>query len=177
MDSNPVGYLSEYELRHLAKDLDELGKTADLHRLLALDTSKGRNAWFEAKYVGGNAGGFLADVSLAWHAAWRADDALGDGVRAGSNATLQARYALITASVNSLAKNLPPDLVRMAVQYDLLSPLAVLDLLRSSTAGPARAADVLVQLAPLPDILLEEAVTVCANGRRARVWKVWPPLR
>jgi hypothetical protein len=62
---NPFGRLRDYELRHLAEDLGELGPHEKLHRLLLLEDTDGRNAWYEAKDATGAGAGYVADVERA----------------------------------------------------------------------------------------------------------------
>ena len=121
LTGNPVVHLTEYELRHLAEHLEASGRAEDLHRLLALETGEQRNAWYEAKEAVGDTAGFLADVTRAWRLAERAYSAT-DSTRTGRSIGLQNRYALIRASLNSLAVNVPPALMSSLVQHGVWSP-------------------------------------------------------
>jgi hypothetical protein len=104
---NPVAALSEYDLRHLAAHLEESGRADELHRLLALETSERRNAWYEAREVRGESSGFLSDIARAWRLA----DESYFQYQSPTATGLQCRYALTVASINSLEKNMPPELL------------------------------------------------------------------
>ena len=58
--------LTPYELRHLTAHLEEAERIDDLHRLLALTTREGRNAWYRAKDSAGDFPGYVTDVDRAW---------------------------------------------------------------------------------------------------------------
>jgi len=62
--SNPVFHVSSYGLKHLVGHLHRSGRWTDLHRLLALETDDGRNAWYEAKRSGLDAD-YVQDISIA----------------------------------------------------------------------------------------------------------------
>jgi|GEM_PF-2376937 len=102
---NPLADLTPYELRHLVGHLIEIGCINIIHRLLALETTKGDNAWFDAKR--GDAPAFASDVADAWRVS-EAPDAEGAGWRDGRTFGLQVRYALLIATVNSLADTFTP---------------------------------------------------------------------
>src|SRR2546423_1780660 len=108
--ANPVANLSAYELRHLVNHLEAAGRVADLHHLLALETDEKRNAWYDAKESCGDTESYITDVTRVWeladHAYSPAKQALLD---------LQTRCALMLASLNMVAQNLPPDLVPLLV--------------------------------------------------------------
>jgi hypothetical protein len=138
-EDNPIAHLTEYELRHLAAHLEAPGRADDLHHLLRLewvrtedvphirqglrgwlDRLLGRrrfrterhctNAWYAAKEAVGDTAGYLADVQRAWRLANQSAES--------EAIVLQCRYALITASVNSLATNLPPAYEQLYYQQE-----------------------------------------------------------
>ena len=63
--ANPFAALTEYELRNLVAHLDAAGRHEQLHRVLALTTGEGRNAWYEAQLASGDAEDYVADVAVA----------------------------------------------------------------------------------------------------------------
>jgi hypothetical protein len=81
VSTNPVGHLSLYELRHLARHLEDSGRGADLHRLLALDWAEAdrssshqggtcpkivrQNAWFSIHDEMGDLSGYVTDIACA----------------------------------------------------------------------------------------------------------------
>lgn len=95
LDGNPVAHLNEYELRHLVAHLEATGRTEDLHRLLALESSNHSNAWYEAKEAIADTAGYLGELAIAWRIS---EDEFTN--RCSQLAIgLQCRYALIVASV------------------------------------------------------------------------------
>jgi hypothetical protein len=109
---NPVAHLTEYELRHLAQHLEASERTDDLHGLLALGASECRNAWYEAKEARDETAAYLADVEHAWRLAeGRSDDV-----------HRQCRYALVTATIDNLATNIPPGLYVALVEKGVWAP-------------------------------------------------------
>jgi ribosomal 50S subunit-associated protein YjgA (DUF615 family) len=115
-----------------------------LHELLATEVD-GRNAWFDAKDRIGDTAGFLADVELAWSQADEAYDR-----EPGKSIGLQCRYALIKASINSLAE-IPPALMIALVKHRYWKPVKALAYIRQ-ISDPKKRFESLVTLADqLPD--------------------------
>ena len=110
-----------YGLRHLVAHLEASGRVEDLHRLLAVETSEQRNVWYEVKEAIDDAAGYLTDVIRAWRLV-EETCAPTDSEHAGRGIGLQCRYALITASLNSLAKNIPPALLVALVEKGIWTP-------------------------------------------------------
>ena len=101
-----------YELRHLAAHLVAAERYFDLHRLLTWQTGEpGKNTWYEACAEAGEIAGYLGDVRRGWDAA---------AARLGADPVeclaLQARYALMTATLRSLASAVPPSLMAELVR-------------------------------------------------------------
>jgi hypothetical protein len=101
-----------YGLRQVARHLDEAGRIDELHQILRCETG-GRNLWWLAHERTGEISGFLADVARARAAA---EDC---GQR--EDVALRVRYALIEASVASVAGRLPAELVGQLVDRGLWS--------------------------------------------------------
>jgi hypothetical protein len=120
-----------YGLKHVVSHLAKAGRTDDIHTLLAVGWELGAeanlprrpaNAWYLAHETAGDTAGYLADVELAWRLT---QNQLEEEVAAGrpqESLGLQLRYALFSASVNSLASNLPPSLVVALVKYGSWTP-------------------------------------------------------
>ena len=125
LNDNALSHLDEYELRHLTAHLEESGQVQLLHRLLTLETNEQRNAWHEAKEATADIAGYTADVARAWRLAEEAY-APSDSSDAGHSIALQCRYALITASISSLASNTPPTLMWALVEKGLWSGASAL---------------------------------------------------
>lgn len=119
LPDNPVAILTEYELRHLAAHLEAAGRDKDLHHLLALETSAGHNAWFEAKLAHSDLQGYLTDIQLAWRLTEIAHDI-----------PRQIQYALCQSSVVTLLTYFPPKLLIMAIKYQILPPQHMLPMIK-----------------------------------------------
>jgi len=114
-----------YGLRHLTTHLATAGDSR-LHRLLAAEWSdevvtpgvrqRSRNAWHAAAESSGDSARYLDDVARAWRAAEMATARQVEGGEPASRLGLELRYALITVSVNSIAANVRPSLVKALVE-------------------------------------------------------------
>jgi hypothetical protein len=95
--------------------LEKAGAEDELHALLREETPEGRNGWFEANERLGQSAVFADDVARAWRLA------KGASVDGGGTpgVALPCRYALVTASLNSLAGNLSPGLLVALVRQGL----------------------------------------------------------
>jgi hypothetical protein len=146
-----------YGLRHLAYHLDASGRTDDLHKLLALADSKGKNAWYEAKKFGEESLSYSKDIKLAWNRAEKNFNPL-DKVQASKNINLQCRYALIRSSNKSIADNFSPSQLVSILKYELLDVNTVLAFALEKPM-PERRIESLVLLVPhLPNHLKEIAI-------------------
>lgn len=120
-----------YPLRHLARHLELCGRTADLHRLLAVEqhTSAGRalNVWFVAHDSSGHVANYLADVARAWGVS-RTDtnDALRRHQQAATIGT-ELRYALMGGSIGSLTANVSAELLGQLLRAGIWSADRALD--------------------------------------------------
>ena len=91
-----------YIHRHLTWHLQQAGREDEIHALMAMSDEQGRNAWFEACDRLGQPAIFMQDVKRGWSIAEQSYEE--DHCR---SIVLQCRYALITATLNSLVENLP----------------------------------------------------------------------
>jgi len=165
-----------YGLRWLAAHLEGADRVNDLHRLLRLEWTHAEdgapyskpmrswwrrlgwkpsrrirhyNAWHQTHEQAGQVEAYLADVARAWRLAEQnAHEGLG----------LQVRYALITASLNSLARNLPPSLLVALIQNGVWSAARGLAYARQ-VPHPLQQSVALAELGPyLPEPLMKEAI-------------------
>jgi hypothetical protein len=121
--NNPVGQLTEYELRHLPAHLESAGRDGDLHCLLVLETVEHSNAWYEARAAQGDITAYLADIQRAWQlATTQARDQNTDCKQAPAIA-LEIRYALMAASIHNVASNTLPLLIVAMVKQNVWSPV------------------------------------------------------
>ncbi len=105
-----------YGLRYLAPHLEASGRVNDLHLLLALETANQRNAWYEAKDAYGTVADYMADVARAWLLAENVSESMIKKGEIAQTIGLEIRYALISASINSLLTNIPPELLVALVE-------------------------------------------------------------
>ncbi|MEH1906954.1 NB-ARC domain-containing protein, partial [Nostoc sp.] len=105
------GYIHQRLVWHL----DKAGQVEEIHQLLREESVTGNNRWYEVREKLGETAGYITDISRAWEL-----------VEANcTESTLpqvvgwQCRYALMTASLNSLAANLPVELLVTLVKNNL----------------------------------------------------------
>ncbi|MHC5762177.1 NB-ARC domain-containing protein, partial [Nostoc sp.] len=104
------GYIHQYLVWHLEK----AGQLEKIHQLLREESATGSNGWYEVREQLVQTGGYITDISRAWE--------LAEANRTESTPSLQCRYALITASMNSLAANLPANLLVALVKNKMWTP-------------------------------------------------------
>src|ERR1041385_2826714 len=115
-----AGGLTAYEIRHRAPHILQAGTGAALHRLLAHETSDGRNFWFQCKEELGDIDGFMADVQLAAKAAGRSFAC--EPPHKAEALALQVHYALTITSVHSLVRNVASNLIAALAREGLWHP-------------------------------------------------------
>ncbi len=100
-----------YIHRQLTWHLEQAGWIDEIHTLLGSSDRLGHNAWFETCDRLGQPAIFVEDVARAWAIAEQQYEQ--DKTR---SIVLQYRYALITATLNSLLENLPIDMIKEFVK-------------------------------------------------------------
>ncbi|RCJ41332.1 hypothetical protein A6770_09475 [Nostoc minutum NIES-26] len=100
-----------YIHQHLVWHLEKAGQIEEIHKLLREESATGSNGWYEVREQLGQIAGYITDISRAWE--------LAEKRWTQSTLGLQCRYALITASLNSLAANLPVELLIALVKSNL----------------------------------------------------------
>jgi hypothetical protein len=108
------GYIHQRLVWHLEK----ARQVEEIHCLLWEESATGNNGWYEVREQLAQTGGYITDISRAWEIAeaTRTESVLSQVI------SLQCRYALITASMNSLAANLPADLLVALVKNKMWTP-------------------------------------------------------
>ncbi len=134
----------DYGRRHLAQHLVKGDRVEELHTLLALEKD-GKNAWFKVKNDEADTAGFLADVELAWS---QADEAYDPDL--GKSIGLQCRYALVKASINSLAR-IPAALMMALVKHQYWKPTKALAYIRQIPDPKERFENLTALAEQLPD--------------------------
>jgi hypothetical protein len=136
----PFAALDDYDVRHVVTHLMYSGRDGDVHKLLRLEVGEERrNGWFAERERRGDVGGYLDDVTQAWTAASHCvTDAIMNGHPAAA-LPLELRYALITSSINSLSRNLPPTLLAALVAGGMWSITQALRYAAQQPFAPLRA--------------------------------------
>ncbi len=144
------GYVHE----HLSWHMEQAGQPEAIHALLRLETPEGHNVWYEAREALGQTAGYQDDVRRAWRLAEEDFASRSSPFAIG----LQCRYVLIIASLNSLAKNVPPALLVALVEKSVWPPAQGLAHAQQMP-NPGQRGETLAGLAPhLPESLLQEAL-------------------
>ena len=143
---------------HLTWHLQKAGRANEIHALLSEETAAGRNGWFETRDRLGQASGYLDDVSKAWQLAEESSAQQIELNEPALDAGLETRYALITTSLRSLARNIPPNLISRLEETKKWAPEQRLSYARG-ISDPGKRGSALVALAPqLPDRLLNRLI-------------------
>nr|WP_322713067.1 NB-ARC domain-containing protein [Nostoc sp. ChiSLP03a]MDZ8214187.1 NB-ARC domain-containing protein [Nostoc sp. ChiSLP03a] len=108
------GYIHQYLVWHLEK----AGQLEEIHSLLREESATGSNGWYEVREQLAQTGGYITDISRAWELA----EASFNKLTLSQVVSLQCRYALITASLNSLAANVPVKLLVALVKNNFWTP-------------------------------------------------------
>ena len=158
------GYIYNQLIWHLEK----ARKIEEIHQLLREETAEGGNGWYSKCEKEAKTAIFIKDVVKAWQLA-EADFANNSGQSMG----LQVRYALITTSLNSLATNIPPELIAALIKHEIWTPAQGLVYVRQSQDS-SKQAEGLEKITPyLPPTLLPEALEIArgigSENYRARV--------
>ena len=103
-----------YTHDHLVWHMEQAGQEDEIHTLLREETTDGRNGWYQCRERLGQIAGYLADVKRAWQLAEKQFSQRALPLSIGC----QCRYALITVSLNSIFKNVPPSLLAALVQSE-----------------------------------------------------------
>ena len=159
---------------HLSWHLEQAQQLDRLHQLLQETTSAGRNGWYEACDQLGQTANFVTDVARAWQVAeqqYEQDPA--------QSIALQLRYALIRTTLNSLAKNIPAELMAALVEKRVWFPAQALTYAQQAQESSKRAA-ILQALAPhlpasLLPVALEVARSIQAESSRAEALRGLAP--
>ncbi len=164
-----------YGARHIVSHLDRAGRTDEVHNLLRLERAPTEdrsqpadsialalrekwspfdgtprsirvrpiNHWYAFRESRNDTSGYLSDVSRAWQIAME-----NAGARDfDSGLALQLRYALITASLHSLAGRIPAPLIVASVQKGVWSESQAVIIARHMT-DPKHRAEALILLLP-----------------------------
>ena len=143
---------------HLLWHFEQSGHPELMHRLLKESTSEGRNGWYEVCDQMGQTANFVTDVARAWQAA----DTL-YAKNENESIVLQSRYALITTSLNSLAQNIPPEVIATFVEKGFWTPAQGLAYVRQAQQPSQRVNGLIKLVLHLPEGLMGEALAVARS--------------
>ncbi|MEH2393184.1 MAG: NB-ARC domain-containing protein [Nostoc sp.] len=107
-----------YIHQHLVWHLEKAGQFEKIHQLLREESAIGNNGWSEVQEKLGQTAGYITDISRAWELA----EANWNESTLPQVVGLQCRYALITASLNSLAANVSVELLIALVKNNFWTP-------------------------------------------------------
>ena len=134
--------------------MEKAGQVRAIHALLSEEEE--RNAWFQKRERLGQTAGFLEDVSRAWKLAEKDSEECARREEPAPSISLEVRYALMVASLSTLAQNVPPILLTALVEKGLWPPAQGLAY-ALQVPEPEQRAKALVGLAPyLSEALREE---------------------
>ena len=147
---NDDGYIHTHLTWHMAK----AHRYEDIHNLLREETEEGYNGWYQAHERLGQRSDYWTDVAHAWRLAREVSDSLLEQNQLATSVGLETRYALITASLNSLAGNIPPMLIKRLVEAKIWTPEQGVEHARhipieKEFMGPGRRVQALAALASL----------------------------
>ena len=164
------GYICDHLTWHMekAESLDEI------HQLLREETTDfKRNGWYSTCERFGKTAIFVGDLARAWKLA-EAEYETNPSRAIG----LQCRYALITSSLNTIAANIPPELISLLVEKKFWAPAQGLAYAQQVRSLPKRV-EALRKIAPyFPDIYseaLEAARNISSEYSRAIALRALAP--
>jgi hypothetical protein len=165
-----------YGIRHIVSHLEHAGRANEVHQLLRLErshsrdssgtaafiraavrqkwstetdredssTSRAVNLWYEYRESRNDISGYLSDITRAWHLGTQIHT---ENHNLAPGLPLQFRYALITASLHSLAGTIPPQLLVAAVEKGAWPTVQALSVARHIT-NVKRRTEALIGLVP-----------------------------
>ncbi|MCA2553266.1 MAG: trypsin-like serine protease, partial [Microcystis sp. M04BS1] len=145
------GYIYNQLIWHLEK----AEKIEEIHQLLREETAEGGNGWYSQCEKEAKTATFIKDISRAWQLA-EADFV----DNPSQSIALQVRYALITTSLNSLAGNIPPELIALLIEHEIWTPAQGLAYVRQNQDDEKRAKGLRLISPYLPPTLLPEALAI-----------------
>ncbi|MEO0869457.1 MAG: NB-ARC domain-containing protein, partial [Cyanobacteria bacterium J06642_11] len=142
-----------YIFAHLTWHMEQAARPEEIHRLLRVSNEAGRNGWYEACDAIGKPAGFVNDLGRAWQlAVENYENAPGESV------ALLWRYALIRGSLNSLASNVPAEMVGGLVQHGYWQAAQGLAYAQQAQDPWHRAACISAIVPYMPEALLPEVL-------------------
>jgi hypothetical protein len=112
--------VDRYGALHLASHLKGAEREEDIHRLLALNSpaaivcdraGRRENIWYAVHDRIGESAAYSSDVTLGWNLAKASTDEASVTIEPIASIGFEIRYSLVTASIASIAANIPPELI------------------------------------------------------------------
>ncbi|MFG6101674.1 NB-ARC domain-containing protein [Leptothoe sp. EHU-05/26/07-4] len=172
-----------YIYAHLTWHMEQAKQPKEIHRLLRISNEQGRNGWYEACDAIGKPAGFVNDLGRAWQLAIDAYDQ-----EPSQSVALVFRYALIRTSLNSLASNVPAELVGALVEKGVWQVAQGLAYAQQAQNPWHRAACISAVVPHMPKALLPEVLKTIGQINDAvyrsyvlsklaeRFLEVWPDV-
>ena len=143
------GYIYAYLTWHM----EQAKQPQSIHQLLQVSNDQGRNGWYEACDAMGKPAGFVNDVGRAWQLAIQTYEQ-----KPSEAVALVFRYALIRSSLNSLASNVPAELVGALVDKGIWQAAQGLAYAQQAQNPWHRAACISAIVPHMPKALLPEVL-------------------
>ncbi|MEA5467049.1 NB-ARC domain-containing protein [Leptothoe sp. PORK10 BA2] len=173
------GYIYAYLTWHM----EQAKQPESIDQLLQASNEEGRNGWYEACDAIGKPVGFVNDLGRAW------TQAVADyGQSPSQTLTRLFRYALMRASLNSLASNVPAPLVGALVEKGIWQPAQGLAYAQQAQDPWQRAECIAAIVLYMPKSLLPEVIKTIGQIKDAvyrsyvlsklaeRFAEVWPDV-
>lgn len=161
-----------YALRHVAAHLEGAGRLTDLSRLLRIEWTTGQrreNVWYTVHEKTKDLAGYLSDVGRVWRAADAASRTAIERGKPAVTVAIEARCALLIASVRSLASQVGPSLLAALVEKGIWEPKHALTYARQIPTATQRLLAMARLLLVLPEPhrgkALNEAVAAAKRCR------------
>ena len=158
-------YLIQYYAHHLERT------RAPVDDLMALLVPEWRQAW---ERQDGGLSGLLADVHRAWNAVAAEDDRLIKRGAAPVRLADEIYCALCSASIRSLAENIPPPLMKRLLEEKIWSPQQALAYARNTIDTDRKGVSLIIAAQFLEPaerrLAVEEAIAVARESESGEIW-------
>ncbi|MEM9152768.1 MAG: NB-ARC domain-containing protein, partial [Cyanobacteria bacterium P01_F01_bin.3] len=142
-----------YILAHLTWHMEQAKQIRAIHDLLQTSNEEGRNGWYSACDAIGKPACFVNDMGRAWQLATANYEEAPE-----KTVTLLMHYALVRTSLNSLASNVPAELVGALVEKGVWQAAQGLAYAQQAQKPWHRAACISAIVPHMPKALLPEVV-------------------
>ncbi|PZO47485.1 MAG: hypothetical protein DCF15_18965, partial [Phormidesmis priestleyi] len=151
-----------YIYASLTWHMEQAKQPEAIHQLLRVSNEEGRNGWYEACDAIGKPVGFVNDMGRAW------TQAANNYEQTPSQTVVRLfRYALMRASLNSLASNVPAQLVGALVEKGIWQPAQGLAYAQQAQDPWQRAECIAAIVLYMPKALLPEVLKIISQIKDA----------